>query len=460
MEYRIEKDALGNVRVPKNAYYGSDTARAVENFQISKLKLPDEFIVMYAVVKKSAAIANVKAGKLDSKKGRAIVKACDEIIKHGRFLDQFVVDAFQAGAGTSTNMNANEVIANRAIEILGGKKGDYSIVHPNDHVNMSQSTNDTFPTVIRATTYLEITRKLIPTIKKLEAELRMKSQDFDRIVKIGRTHIQEAVPMTLGEEFSGYHGAVKLARERIRETANGLLYIPIGGTAIGTGINAGKAYVKNFMPEFNRETGAKFKSSVNVFTDTSNRIAEMEIASDMEGLAIVLTKICNDLRLLTSGPRTAIGEILLPAVQPGSSIMPGKINPSMVEMLNMVCLQVMGNSKVAKDAAIGGQLELNVFMPIMAFDILWSIEILTTSIDAFTKKCVKGIKANEQRIGSHLEMDLELATALNQHIGYSKAAEIANIAYKQGKSIKQVCIEMKVMDSKKLDEILDPDNLV
>ncbi len=459
MKYRIEDDILGNVRVPADAYYGSETERAKENFQVSGLQLQKEFIYSYVILKKAAILANTRLGKLDARKSRAMARACDEILK-GKLDGQFVLDAFQAGAGTSTNMNVNEVIANRAIELLGGKKGDYKRVHPNDDVNMAQSTNDTFHTATHIAAYTEIRGKLLPALSSLEKSLAGKEREFKNIVKIGRTHLQDAVPITLGQEFSGYKGALASAAEDLMLATNKLLEIPAGGTATGTGINAPRGFASAFVKELRKLTRVDFRQADNNFAVMQNQIAELAVGNALEEVAIVLNKVANDLRLLSSGPRAGFGELLLPEVQPGSSIMPGKINPSMPEMLNMVCFRVMGNSATVREAANAGQLELNVFMPIITFVLLYSIRILSSSIATFDKKCIRGIKVNAQRIRKSLSDDLGIATALSPYIGYAKAAQISRKAYREGKSVMQVCIELKILDKKKLEKALDPRNLV
>lgn len=456
MKTRKEKDALGYVNVPTDAYYGSETQRTLDIYKISGKQVSHTLIYAYAIVKKSAAKANLKAGKLDKKRSDAIVKAADEIMK-GKLADQFKIDVFQAGAGTSVNMNVNEVIANRAIEILGGKKGDYKIVHPNDHVNMSQSTNDTYPTAVNIALRWLTMIKLIPSLRALERALSAKSREFHGIVKMGRTHLQDAVPMRLGAEFEAYAGAIKSSIHDAEWTSENLLTFPIGGTAIGTGLNAGKAYTDNMVKELSKELGATVKHA-DVFTNMSFRIDQLHVAGVLEICAISLTKICNDLRLLASGPGAGLNELVLPAVHPGSSIMPGKINPSIPEMMNMVCIHVLGANQAARIAVAGSQLELNVFTPIISFELITSLDIMSNAIDIFTKKCIHGIKANEEVMAHNLEMDIELATALNPYIGYAKAAEIANIARRQRKSVKQVCIERGILDKKKLDKILNPKN--
>ncbi len=452
--HRLERDVLGEVKVPSDAYYGSWTQRAIENFPVSGLRISGKFIRAYVIVKRSAALANMRIGKLDGKIGSSIVKACDEMLS-GKLLDQFVVDVFQAGAGTSTNMNVNEVIANRAIEILGGRKGDYNIVHPNDHANMSQSTNDTFHTATHIAAYLAIRDGLLPALHNLEKSFSKKSEEFAAMLKIGRTHLQDAVPMTLGQEFSAYASAVGNSAKRLDLAKDALLELAIGGTAVGTGINAGPDYAKNVLGEITRYTGVKFESSKNLFTAMQNQNVESGIMGAVKNVAVALNKVANDLRLLSSGPRGGLGEITLPEVQPGSSIMPGKINPSVPEMFGMVCFEIMGNDVTVSTAAQSGQLELNVFMPIIAHNLLYSIEILANATKILDEKCVKGIRANKERLEENIERNLSLATALVPHIGYSKSADVARKAYLEGKTIRQVCIEMNLFKEKELDKILD-----
>ncbi len=454
MKYRIEKDFLGSVKVPADVYFGAETERARQNFQISGTRVPLTFIKHYAIIKKSAAFANMKLGKLDEKRGKAIARAADEVIK-GKFDDQFVTDIFQAGAGTSVNMNVNEVIANRAIEILGGRKGDYKIINPNDHVNMSQSTNDTFPATIRLSVHCSVKWKLLPALAGLQKALERKSKEFRSVVKTGRTHLQDAVPITLGQEFSSYAASVSDQMENISKALNSLLYLSLGGTAVGTGVEASSKYSKLVIEEVRKNSKEDFRLAKNFFDVQQNREEEWT-SSALRDLAIALNKIANDFRLMASGPTSGFGDIILPAVQPGSSIMPGKINPSMPEMLNMVCFQVIGNDTAISLSAEGGQLELNVYMPLMAFDLLYSIDILTAAVDAFTKRCVVGIKANTERLMDNVERDFSLATALAPYIGYAKAAKIARLAYKKKKTIMQVALEMKIMPKSDLMKILNP----
>ena len=456
--YRAEKDFLGRKDVPADAYYGIETQRAVDNFPISGTAVPPDFIKAYAIVKRSAAIANMKLNKLDSVRGRAIVKACDEVIA-GKHSGQFPVDIFQAGAGTNTNMNLNEVIANRALEIMGRRKGDYKHVHPNDHVNMSQSTNDTFPSAMHISVYAALKDSLIPRLWRLQRTLEKKAGEFANVIKVGRTHLQDAVPMTLGQEFSGYASAVERSAGNLERAADALLQLPLGGTAVGTGIEASRRYSSIVISEVNKYTGMKFRAGKNLFDLQQNELEEIVVSSALRDLAVVLSKVCNDLRLLASGPNAGFGEIVLPAVQPGSSIMPGKVNPSVLEMYNMVCFDVIGKDATIAYAAESGQLELNVFMPVIAFTLITAIDRLSRATDVLVKRCISGIKANEKEMKEQVEHDVTVVTALAPYIGYSKAASIAKRAKREGKSVRQVCLEMKVMTKADLDKVLNPRNL-
>ena len=456
----VEKDIVGEVIVPSNVYYGVETERALNNYRVSGLHIQREFIQIYALIKKCAAISNMNIGKLDKKKANAIVAACDEIID-GKLLDQFKIDIFQAGAGTNINMNVNEVVANRALEIIGSKKGNFNLIHPNDHINMSQSTNDTMPSVIRISTFIEIKKLLIPALKILEKELNKKAEDFEEIIKIGRTHLQDAVPMSLGQELSGYAETISLLIDNIENTANYLLEIPIGGTAIGTGINASQKYRQEIIKLINNELkmfkiDEKFILSKNRFRDTQNRVAEMIVSDALNSLAIGLNKIINDLVILVSGPRTGIHELILKPAQPGSSIMPGKINPSYLEMQNMVLFQIEGINYTIRKAVSSAQLELNVYMPIIAYNLLFSIWILSNSIKIFSKNAISELKVDVDRINKYIENDLSIVTSLTPYIGYDKASEIVMKAYKENKTIMQVCMEMKILNEKKLNELLNP----
>jgi fumarate hydratase class II len=455
---RKEKDSLGELKLPKDVYYGIQTKRALNNFQISGLRLPRRFIRAQGIVKLASARANRSLGLLDRKKSSAIERAAQEVIK-GKHDGHFLVDVYQAGAGTSQNMNANEIIANRAIEMLGGKKGDYNIVHPNDHVNMAQSTNDTIPSSMYIAAHEAVCDDLIPSLKALQRCLLDKSREFRSVIKSGRTHLQDAVPISLGQEFSGYAEAVKNDVNRVQNASKSLLNLPIGGNAAGTGINAHPKFKKHVIGEIKKLTGTGFRSAGNLFEGIQNVSPALEVSSSLRGVSVSLTKITNDIRLLSSGPRTGLSELRLPAVQPGSSIMPGKVNPVMAEMLNMVCYQVLGNDTAITYAAQASQLELNVMMPLIAHNLLTSIEILSNGIGAFTKKCLKGIKANKDVCNQYAEASLAMATALNPVIGYSAAAEIAKEAYRTGKTVKQVVIEKGILKKSEADRLLDPRKL-
>lgn len=452
---RIEHDTLGKVKVSNKAYYGAQTQRAVENFPISGLRLPRRFIRAQGIVKLAAARANGSFRLLNKKQLRAIERAALEVIE-GVHDSHFVVDAYQAGAGTSQNMNANEVICNRAVEILKGRRGDHSRIHPNDHVNMSQSTNDTIPTSMYIASFEAMKEDLVPALKGLKNVLSRKGREFNRIVKAGRTHMQDAVPIRLGQEFSGYAEAVANDIKRIESASISLLSLPIGGNAVGTGINAHPKFRGKVVREIRKITNIGFKSSANHFEGIQNVNSALEVSASLRGVAVTLTKIANDIRLLSSGPRTGFAEIILPAVQPGSSIMPGKVNPVMAEMLNMVCYQVMGNDTTIAFAMQASQLELNVMMPLIAYDLLNSIEILTNGVNAFNDKCLKGIKADAKRCRELAEATLAMATALNPVIGYEAAAEISKEAYRTGKTVKQVVIDKGILTKKEANILLDP----
>ncbi len=450
---RKEKDSLGEIEIPAGAYYGVQTQRAVHNFPISGIMPHAVAVESFVFIKKAAAITNSQLGILDKKIADAIVKASDEILS-GKHREHFVVDVYQAGAGTSHNMNTNEVLANRAIEILNGKRGDYKIVNPNDHVNMAQSTNDTFPTAIRLASLLML-KKLLPVIKHFENTLEKKSKQFAKVIKSGRTHLQDAAPITLGQEFSGYAEIVRKHCELIAAAQNYLSELGIGGTAVGTGLNTHIKYRSLMVKNLSKITGFKLKASRNYFEAMQSMLPFTELSSALKNFCADLTKITNDIRLMASGPTTGFAEIILPAVQPGSSIMPGKVNPSMAEMMNQVCFQVMGNDLTVTLASQAGQLELNVMMPVIMFNIVFSIEILKNALDVFDKKCVIGIIADEKKNREYAEKSISIVTALNPIIGYAKAAEIAKEAVKTHRSIMDVIREKNIMDEKKLTKVLD-----
>jgi fumarate hydratase class II len=455
---RREKDSLGELRLPEDVYYGIQTLRAFRNFRISGLRFQSRFIRAQGVVKLAASRANRSLGLLDRRRARAIEKAAAEVIR-GKHDSHFIVDVYQAGAGTSQNMNVNEVISNRAIEILGGRKGDYSLVHPNDHVNMAQSTNDTIPSAMYISVLDALHDDLLPSLTSLHRCLVDKSGDFDSVVKSARTHLQDAVPIRLGQEFSGYAEAVKNDIQRVQDAARSLLNLPIGGNAVGTGINAHPRFRGLVLKEIRKLTGKKFRGARNPYESIQNTNPALEVSASVRGLAVTLIKIANDIRLLSSGPRTGFGEMRLPAVQPGSSIMPGKVNPVMAEMLNMVCFQVLGNDTVITYASQASQLELNVMMPLIAFNLLFSIDILSNGISSFTRKCLKGTKANRDVCSLYADASLALATALNPVIGYAAAAEVSKEAYRTGKTVKQVVIEKGILKKSEADRLLDPRRL-
>ncbi|SYZ74380.1 Fumarate hydratase class II [Candidatus Zixiibacteriota bacterium] len=454
MDYRIEIDTLGEVKVPIDAYFGAQTQRAVGNFPISGIQLQAEFIRAQAVIKYAAARANMEAGALDKKIGGAITVAADEILS-GQMTDQFVVDIFQAGAGTSQNMNINEVIANRAAEILGGKKGEYKLVHPNDHVNMAQSTNDTIHVAIHIAAVMETNLKLLPALDLLETELTNKEKDFDRVIKCGRTHLQDAVPIRLGQEFSAYAAMMRNNKKRISESLEGLKELVIGGTAVGTGLNAPEGYRKFVIRHINEKTDQDFRVAANMFEAMQSFDAVVEFAGALRTLITGLKKIADDMRLLGSGPRTGFNEIQLPPVQPGSSIMPGKVNPVLAEMLNMICSHAVGNDACIVHASQAGQLELNVMMPIIAYNLIQEIQILAAGMTAFAEKCIRGLKANEDICLRFAERSTSLATALNPIIGYHHAARLAQQAFKEDRSVRDLALEQKLADKETLDKALD-----
>jgi aspartate ammonia-lyase len=455
MSYRIERDPLGEVNVPADAYYGGQTARAVENFPISGLRAPADLVSATVLVKKAAAEANAGLGRLDHEIARAIVAAADEILA-GRLRDQFVVDVYQAGAGTSHNMNANEVLANRAAELLGEPRGTYARVHPNDHVNMSQSTNDVYPTATRLA-LLMTSGALVKAGQDLVDSLTRKSEEFADVLKTGRTHLQDAVPITLGQEFSGYAECVRRGTHDVAEASEQLRELNIGATAVGTGLNAGEDYRRRVVEILAGETGLPLEPALNLFRVTQSMGDVLAYSSAMRRLAVEVGKIASDLRLLSMGPRAGLAEITLPPVQPGSSIMPGKVNPSVPEMVNQVCFQVMGCDMTIALACEAGQLELNVMMPVIAWNALHSSTILRESINVLRTRCVDGITANEVRARALLDASTAMATALSPYIGYAATAELAKESVKTGRPIRDLVLARGLLDQARLDRILSPD---
>jgi fumarate hydratase class II len=458
-KFRVENDTMGSVKVPASAYYGAETQRALENFRISGLVFPRIFIRALGIVKKASAEVNVKLGILDHKKGEAISKAAEEVA-NSRFDDQFILDIFQTGSGTSTNMNVNEVIANRAIELLGGMKGDKTLVHPNDHVNMSQSSNDVFPTAIHVSAVEATLNRLVPALKRLLTALEEKSKQFANVVKPGRTHLRDAVPVTLGQEFGGYATMISNGIDRIERAKESLLELAIGGTATGTGLNAPAEFGKLVVERICEMTGLNFVPSRNKFEALQGRDAAVEMSAAIRGVAVSLMKISNDLRLLSSGPTTGFGEIELPAVQPGSSIMPGKVNPVIPESVNMVCAQIIGNDVAITVGAQAGTLELNTMMPLIAYDLLQSIEIEANAASILADRCVSGIEANRERCAELAEKSYALATVIAPSIGYDRAAKIVKKAQEEHKTIREAMIEdgipkdevSRILDLKKMTE--------
>ncbi len=452
-EFRIERDSMGEMQVPKDAYYGAQTARAVENFPISKLRFGRRFLRALGLIKAAAARANMEIGLLDRTVGEPIRKAADEVAE-GRFDREFVVDVFQTGSGTSTNMNANEVIATRAIEILGGSRGDKS-VHPNDHVNMGQSTNDVFPTAIHVAALDAVENELLPALAKLAEAFEAKAIEFTDVVKAGRTHLQDAVPVTLGQEFSGYASVVRHGIRRVEGCRAHLAELPLGGTALGTGLNADPRFAPHAIGELCRRTGIQFRRAENAFESMQNRDAAVELSGALRVLAVGLLKVANDLRLLTSGARTGMNEIELPATQPGSSIMPGKVNPVIPEAVNMVAAQIVGYDAAIAIAAMNGSLDLNVMMPVIAHDLIESIELAANAAKVFAEKCVRGIRANVERCREYAELTGQLVTAVAPVIGYDKAAQVYKKAVERGVSIREIILEEGLIPRDKLDRILD-----
>lgn len=448
-KYRIEKDSLGPKEVPANAYWGVQTQRAVENYPISGLHAHPLFVDAFVLLKQCAASTNAEIGVLPQKKAKAIIKACDEILG-GALRDQFVVDVFQAGAGTSHNMNCNEVIANRANEILGGKKGEYKPVGPNDDVNMAQSTNDAFPSAMRLA-LLMMLGQFLPVVEDLRKALAKKAKEFDRVIKSGRTHLQDATPIRLGQEFGGYAASIGRDIERLMYAGGELCEIGIGGTAVGTGLNAHPKYRATMVKHLSKAMGIKLIMSRNYFEAMQSTGPFVTTAGAVKNLAIDITRISNDLRLLSSGPTTGLKEITLPSVQPGSSIMPGKVNPSIAEMMNQVCYHAYGMETTITMCAQAGQLELNVMMPVMIFDLLFAMEAMKNAMRVFTEKCIVGITVDKVRCEYYANKSASVVTALNPIIGYNRSAEIAKESMKTGKTVREVVLEQKIMSPQQFD---------
>ena len=454
MEFRVEKDSIGTKDVPENVYYGVQSLRAAENFHITGLNMHPEIINSLAYIKKAAAITNCEAGLLDKRRTQAIVQACDEILE-GKFREDFIVDPIQGGAGTSLNMNANEVIANRAIEILGGKKGDYSVVNPNDHVNCGQSTNDVIPTAGKMTS-LRLLKKLKKQLLRLHSALEQKADEFDSVIKMGRTQLQDAVPIRLGQEFKAYSVAILRDLNRMDKAMDEMRTLNMGGTAVGTGLNADESYLRRIVPNISEISGMDLVQAYDLIDATQNLDSFVAVSGAVKACAVTLSKIANDLRLMSSGPRAGFGEINLPAKQNGSSIMPGKVNPVIPEVVNQVAFNAIGNDMTITMAAEAGQLELNAFEPIIFYCLFQSIDTIAYAVNTFVDNCVIGITANETRCRYFVENSVGIITAICPYVGYQKAAEIAKEAIKTGESVRKLIIEKGLLTKEQMDEIMDP----
>ena len=459
MDYRTEKDSMGPVEVPNDRYYGAQTQRSLNNFKIGKEHFPREFIRAYGIIKKAAAAVNSAAGLLDPQLAKTISSAADEVIA-GKLDDHFPLVVWQTGSGTQTNMNVNEVIANRAIEMVGGTLGSKDPVHPNDHVNMGQSTNDTFPTAINIAAVESVVHQLLPNLQRLRDGLHAKAEAFSNIIKLGRTHLQDATPLSLGQEFSGYVSAVEHGCKRIENAMDSCYEMAMGGTAVGTGINSTEGFGEKTAAEISKLTDLPFRTAENKFEALGGQDSIVELSSALKTVAVSLFKIANDLRWLASGPRSGIGEVVLPANEPGSSIMPGKVNPTQCEALTMVCTQVMGNDTAITFAGASGNFELNVYRPVIAFNILQSIRLLADACDSFLVNAVEGIEPNEQRIHENLYNSLMLVTALNPHIGYDKAAKVAKKAYTENLSLREAIVELGYMGAEEFDKLVQPEKMI
>jgi len=459
MNYRIEKDTMGEIQVPTDKYYGAQTARSLMNFKIGGDRFPRELIRALGILKKAAALTNKELGTLPADKADLIVKAADEVIE-GKLDAHFPLVVWQTGSGTQTNMNANEVISNRAIELAGGEMGSKKPIHPNDDVNKAQSSNDTFPTAMHIAAVEEIHRRLIPMVTKLRDALAAKEKEFKDIIKIGRTHLMDAVPLTLGQEFSGYVQMLSNGLDRINAALPRLYELALGGTAVGTGLNTHPQFAVKSAEHIAKITGKKFVSAPNKFEALAAHDALVEFSGVLKTLAASLMKIANDIRFLGSGPRCGLGELNLPENEPGSSIMPGKVNPTQSEALTMVCAQVFGNDVAVNFGGATGHFELNVFKPVIIFNVLNSIRLISDACESFTDHCVVGIEANTVNIKKHLENSLMLVTALNPHIGYDNAAKVAKKAHKENTTLKQAAVELGLLTPEKFDEVVRPEKMV
>jgi fumarate hydratase class II len=459
MKYRNEKDTMGEVKVPADKYYGAQTARSLMNFKIGGERFPREIIRALGILKKAAALTNKELGSLNVKNADLIIKAADEVIE-GKLDEHFPLVVWQTGSGTQTNMNANEVIANRAIELAGGELGSKKPIHPNDDVNKAQSSNDTFPTAMHIAIVEEIYRRLIPEVTKIRDALQKKSEEFNDIIKIGRTHLMDATPLTLGQEFSGYVQQLTNGLERIEASLPRLLEIALGGTAVGTGLNTHPDFAVKAAMHIADITGKPFITGRNKFEGLAAHDALVEFSGVLKTLAVSLMKIANDIRMLGSGPRSGIGELNLPANEPGSSIMPGKVNPTQSEAVTMVCAQVLGNDVAVNVGGATGHFELNVFKPVMVYNVLQSIRLISDACKSFTDNCINGLEANRKNINEHLNNSLMLVTALNTHIGYDNAAKIAKKAHAEDKTLKEAAIELGLLTEEQFNEYVRPEDMI
>ncbi len=456
---RIEFDSLGSKKIDQNKLWGAQTQRSLENFKIGTEKIPSELIIALGQQKKAAAEANIELGVIDKKLGLLISKACDDIINL-KLIEEFPLSVWQTGSGTQTNMNANEVISNHIIKKLKGRIGSKKPIHPNDHVNLSQSSNDTFPTIMHIAINELSIKNLIPTLKDLIKEFQKKKKTFQNIIKIGRTHTQDATPITLGDEFSAFYTQLQACLKRIEVSKSELKYLAQGGTAVGSGINAPKKFDKIFCKYLNKLTKDTYKPSENKFESLASHDPLINFSNSLKTLSISLLKIINDIRFLASGPRSGLGELILPANEPGSSIMPGKINPTQIEALSMVCVQVIGNSTTVDIAGSNGHFQLNAYKPVIAFNIIQSVNLINDGIKSFNKNCLKGLKANKIMIDNHLNNSLMLVTALNKSIGYDNAAKIAKKAFDDNLTLKEAALKLNLISEKEFDKIVDPKKMI
>ena len=457
-DYRVEKDSIGEIKVPNEKLWGAQTQRSLNNFPIGNDKLPDEFVKAFAIQKKAAAISNIAIGKLKPDIGEKIIEVCDEIIL-GKLNEQFPLSVWQTGSGTQTNMNINEVIANKANGSLGNELGSYKPIHPNDHCNLGQSSNDSFPTAMHIAVVIQSNEKLIPATQKMIDSLEKKKKQFNDVTKIGRTHLQDATPLTIGQEFSGFSSQLNSSLQRIKISLSEILYLAQGGTAVGTGLNSSKKFISGFIEAIRMITGHEFKESSNKFESLSSHESLLNVSGAINTLVSACYKIANDFRMLASGPRCGIGEIILPSNEPGSSIMPGKVNPTQCEALSQVCIHLMGLNMSVGIACSQGHFQLNANKTVIIFSLLRMINLLSDAINSFVYRCLDGIELNRKKIRENLENSLMLVTALNPRIGYDKASKIAKKAFSEGISLKQAAIKLKYLKSSEFDAIVDPSKM-